>query len=152
MVQDDCSSSNHFISTPINRKRKGKKEGHASLRTFLIPQVYTLITWPHLAVTEIGKMVCIQSRHVCVLSHFSPVWLWAYGLYVACQAPLSMGFSRQEYWSGFPRPPPGDLPDPGIQPTSLLSPALTVGFITTSAIWEAPKKTCAQVKIRILLL
>ena len=71
---------------------------------------------------------------------------------VARQAPLSMGFSRQEYWSGFPRPPPGDLPDPGIQPTSLLSPALTVGFITTSAIWEAPKKTCAQVKIRILLL
>ena len=38
-----------------------------------------------------------------------------------CQASLSMGFSRQEYWSGLPCPPPGDLPDPGIKPTSLIS-------------------------------
>ena len=37
---------------------------------------------------------------------------------VACQAPLSMGFSRQEYWSGLPLPSPGDLPDPGIEPGS----------------------------------
>uniref|UniRef100_G3N0Q5 LY6/PLAUR domain containing 6 n=1 Tax=Bos taurus TaxID=9913 RepID=G3N0Q5_BOVIN len=43
---------------------------------------------------------------------------------VAQQAPLSMGFSRQEYWSGLPCPPPGDLPDPGIEPESLTSPAL----------------------------
>ena len=41
-----------------------------------------------------------------------------------CQAPLSMEFSRQEYWSGLPFPPPGDLPDPGIEPVSLESPAL----------------------------
>ena len=47
-------------------------------------------------------------------------------------APLSMGFSRQEYWSGLPCPPPGDLPDPGIEPTFLMSPALAVGFSTTS--------------------
>ena len=52
---------------------------------------------------------------------------------VAGQAPLSMGFSRQEYWSGLPCPPPGDLPNPGIQPASLMSPALTSGFFTTSA-------------------
>ena len=52
---------------------------------------------------------------------------------VACQAPLSMGFSRQEYWSGLPCPPPGDRPDPGIKPTSLLSPALAGRFFTTSA-------------------
>ena len=45
---------------------------------------------------------------------------------IACQAPLSMGFSRQEYWSGLPRPSPGDLSDPGIKPTSLMSPALQV--------------------------
>ena len=43
---------------------------------------------------------------------------------VAHQAPLSMGFSRREYWSGLPFPPPGDLPDPGIRPASLTSPAL----------------------------
>ena len=42
----------------------------------------------------------------------------------ACQAPLSMGFSRQEYWNEFPCPPPGDLPNPGIEPTSAVSPAL----------------------------
>ena len=47
---------------------------------------------------------------------------------VVHQAPLSMEFSRQEYWSGLPWPPPGDLPDPGIKPVSLMSPALAGGF------------------------
>ena len=56
---------------------------------------------------------------------------------VARQAPLSMGFSRQEYWSGLPFPPPGDLPDPGIKPESLMSPALAGGFFTSSTAWEA---------------
>ena len=75
----------------------------------------------------------------CVLSHFSHarhfVALWT----VACQAPLSMGFSRANYWSGLPCPLPGDLPDPGIKPTShyISRPALAGGFFTTSAIWEA---------------
>ena len=49
------------------------------------------------------------------------------------QAPLSMGFSRQEYWSGLPFPPPGGLPDLGMEPTSLRSSALAGGFFTTSA-------------------
>ena len=57
---------------------------------------------------------------------------------VAHQAPLSMGFSRQEYWSGLPVPPPGDLPNPGIEPTSLRSPASAGGFFTASATWETP--------------
>ena len=60
---------------------------------------------------------------VCVLSRFSHVWLFATPWTVARQAPLSMGFSRQEYWSGLPCPPPGDLPDPGIEPQSPASPA-----------------------------
>ena len=50
------------------------------------------------------------------------------------QAPLSMGFPRQEYWSGLPVPSPGDLPDPGIKAASLTSPALADGLFTTSAI------------------
>ena len=50
----------------------------------------------------------------------------------ACQAPPSMGFSRQEDWSGLPCPPPGDLPNPGMEPASLTSPALAGGFFTTS--------------------
>ena len=54
------------------------------------------------------------------------------------QGPLSMGFSRQEYWSGLPSPPPGDLPDPGIEPAFLMSPALADVFLTMSATWEAP--------------
>ena len=57
---------------------------------------------------------------------------------VARQAPLSMGCSRQKYWSGLPFPSAGDLPDPGIKPTSLASLALVGGFSTTSATWEAP--------------
>ena len=54
---------------------------------------------------------------------------------VVRQAPLSMGFSRQEYWSGWPFPPPGDLPDPGIEPTPLVPSALAGGCFTTSAPW-----------------
>ena len=49
---------------------------------------------------------------------------------VACHAPLSMGFSRQEYWNGLPFPSPGHLPDPEIEPMSLPSPALAGGFFT----------------------
>ena len=51
---------------------------------------------------------------------------------VAYQTPLSMEFSRQEYWSGLPCPPPGDLLDPGIKPLSLVSPAVAGRFFTTS--------------------
>ena len=56
---------------------------------------------------------------------------------VARQAPLPVGFSRQEYWSRLPCPPPEDLPDPGGEPVSLTSPALAGGFFTISATWEA---------------
>ena len=56
---------------------------------------------------------------------------------VAHQIPLSMGFSRQEYWSGLLCPPQQDLPNPGIGPLSLTSPALAGGFFTTSATWGA---------------
>ena len=55
---------------------------------------------------------------------------------VARQAPLSMEFSGQEYWSGLPCSPLGDLPDPRTEPTSLASPALAGGFFATSATWK----------------
>ena len=70
---------------------------------------------------------------VCALSHFSPVQLCATPQTVAPQAPLSTGFSRQEYWSGLPFPPPEDLPDPGIEPAFLMSLALAGKFFTTGA-------------------
>ena len=62
--------------------------------------------------------------------------------YTAHQVPLSLGFSRQEYWTRLPFPTPRDLPDPGIELTSLISPALAGGFFTTSATWESvPQQT-----------
>ena len=83
------------------------------------------VSWPKLYV---GARV-----HSC----FSRVWLFATSRTVACQGPLSMGFSQQEYWSGLPCPPPGDLPDPGIKPLSLRFPALAGGCFSTSTSWEA---------------
>ena len=76
------------------------------------------------------------SMCACVLSHFSHVWLFGTLGTVARQAPLSMEFSRQEHWSRLPFPSPGDLPNPGIKPASLMSPALVDGFFTTSATWK----------------
>ena len=73
-----------------------------------------------------------------MLSHFSCVQICATPWTVAHQAPLSMGFSKQEYWSGLPCPSPGDLPALGIEPAVLMSPALAGGFFTTVATWEAP--------------
>ena len=81
------------------------------------------------------------SAHVCELSHFHRVWLLVTLWTVARQAPLSMGFSRQESCSGLLCLPPGDLPDPGIKPASLMSPELTGGFFTARATWEASSST-----------
>ena len=80
----------------------------------------------------------------CLLSRFSPLWLFVTLWIVAHQVSLSTGFFRQEYWSGLPCPPPGDLPDPGIEPTSLMSPALAGRFSTTSATWKALSQVSSQ--------
>ena len=69
-------------------------------------------------------------QHACVCL-FSRVWLFATPWTVTCQAPMSMGSHRQEYWSGLPFPSPEDLPDPGMETTSPVSPALVDGFFTT---------------------
>ena len=68
----------------------------------------------------------------CMVNHFSLVQVFETLWTIVRQAPLSKGFSRQEYWSGLSCPPPGNLPDPGIKPRSLTSPALAGGFFTTS--------------------
>ena len=72
-----------------------------------------------------------MEREGCCCSVLSRVWLYATPWTVDRQAPLSLGFSRQEYWSGLPFPPPGDLPDPGIKPTSLVPSALAGRFFAT---------------------
>ena len=76
---------------------------------------------------------CILSGGVCtcVLNCFSRVQLFAILWTVAHQAPLSMGFSRQEYWSGLPSPSLGDLPYPGTEPATLMSSLLAGRFFTT---------------------
>ena len=72
-----------------------------------------------------------------VLSCFSRVQLFVTPWTIARQAPLSTGFSRQEHWSGLPCPPPGNLPNPGIESTFLMSPAQAGKFFITSTTWEA---------------
>ena len=73
-----------------------------------------------------------------MLSHFRPVRLCVTQWPAACQVSLSMGFSMQEYLSGFPYLPPGDRPNPGIELTSLIPPSLAGRFFITSSICKAP--------------
>ena len=84
-----------------------------------------------------------------MLSHFSCVWLFPIPWTVVHQAALSMGFSRQEYWSGSPSPPPGDLPHPGMEPTS---PALASRFSTTSATWGAWMTINKYMNVKAMLM
>ena len=89
----------------------------------LCPGWYTRESPLHTSIRTESLKSCLPLCDLCIVAH---------------QVPLSMGFSRQEYWSGLPCPPTRVLPDPGIEPTSLMSPALAGGLFTTSAIWEAP--------------
>ena len=84
------------------------------------------------------QLLAMHSRCMCECKvasvgsqSFETLWTKAHW------APLSMGSSSQEYWRGLPCPPPGDLPNPGIEPTCLTSPASAGGFFTTSTPWEA---------------
>ena len=89
-----------------------------------------LVTTEHC--TPFG-LICHGSTlvHASVRRRFSSVRLLATPWTIAHQAPQPVAFSRQEYWSGLPGPPPGDLPNPGIEPASLTSPALPGGFFST---------------------
>ena len=93
---------------------------------------------------SVPRLLCIMwsgfiiyIRCMCILSRSSRVQLFLTLQTLACQAPLSMGFLRQEYWSRLPCLLPGDRLDPGMEPESLISPALAVRFFITSTTWEA---------------
>ena len=88
-----------------------------------------------------------MTLQACVFSHFSCVQLFVTPWTVTRRAPLSMGFSGQEDWSGLPCPPPGDLPDPGVKPASLESPALQADSLPA----ETPGKPNAGVTWEQLL-
>jgi len=103
---------------------------------FFFTLKYTLVIWFY----QYREMVLIHFygytvfcwEHVCSgAQSLSRAWLFATLWTVAYQASLSVGFSRQEYWSGLPFPSPGDFPDTGIKPASLASCALTGRFFTT---------------------
>ena len=81
---------------------------------------------------------CLTPAQGYVFSVLTRVQLFPTPWTVAHQAPLSMGFSRQEYWCELPLPPPADLPDPGIKLESHVSPALAAGFFTTKPPGKPP--------------
>ena len=84
---------------------------------------------------------CYLLAPVHVPSHFSCAWLFENLWIVACQAPLSMGFSRQEYWSRLPCPPPGNLPDPGTEP----APPVSLSLQVDSSPPEPPEKPISTI-------
>ena len=115
----------------------GKSHGWRSLVGFSPWGHKELDTAEQLTLSPPQKHLCWYGVVcVCMLNSFSHVWLFATLWTAALQAPLFMGFSRQECWIGLPCPPPGDLPNPGIKPESLKSPAFVGRFFTMSAIWE----------------
>ena len=105
----------------------------------LVPSIITTTLWrkyvtiPILQTRELSQreVKWLPQGHMCAQS-LSPVWLFTTPWTVARRTPLSMEFSRQEYWNGLPSPSPGDLPEPGIEPLSLESPALAGRFFSTT--------------------
>ena len=129
------------ISHGSLRIPNGSKNAHAYVHLLSLDLHFKIcnVSWPKQGSPRSqsqradGKTILLIGRihNACLLSDFSHVQLFETLWTVACQPHLSMRFSRQEYWSGFPVPPPGDLPDPGVKPTSLVSPALAGRFLTT---------------------
>ena len=105
---------------------------------------------------ELPSRGCLWELHAGpVLSHFSGVQLCAALRMAAHQAPLSMAFSRQEYWDGLPYPPPGGFPNPGIKPASLTSLESASGFFTASAtrqLWLPHIQLDCSIFLRLLPL
>ena len=86
--------------------------------------------------------VCVCIKYMCMLRANSLQPCLTLCDPMDCSSPgSSVGFSRQEYWNGLPTPPPRDLPRAGIEPASLLSPALAARFLSSSASWEALSST-----------
>ena len=123
---------------------------------FCVFYLFLILQYHHLC--SLITIVCFFAYHclffifpycsMWVLSRFSCVQLFPTLWTVACRTPLSMGFSRQEYWSGLPiLLPPRNLPNAGIKLMSLMSPALAGGFFTASTTWEAPNACRPSIKI-----
>ena len=139
-----CLENIHFRSKDTNKLKVNMEKvipcnGISS--TLKRKEIPTLVmTWVKLRDILLKEINQPQRDRYCmipfivVLSHFSHVRVFVTPWTVAHQAPLSMGFSRQEYWRGLP---PAGHPDPGIEPPFLMSPALAGRFFTTSDTWKA---------------
>jgi len=123
-----------FRASGISDEYLGEKMGYLLGASCLYFMLSLLQTHPIVCGWQGGvggiPSVCV---YICTLSRFSCAPLFAAPWTVVHQVPWSMGFSRQGYCSGLPCPPPGDLPDPGVEPTSLTSPSLAGRFFTTNA-------------------
>ena len=118
------------------KKRKSKNDGWVDKQNVVIQKMECYSYSERKIILQYAIIWMNREDITCVLKSLqSCPTLWD-SMDCSVQAPLSMGFSTQEYWSGLPCPPPGDLPDPGIKPTSLMSPALAGRFFTTSATWK----------------
>ena len=106
--------------------------------SILISQFIPPLFCMDIHVCSLGLSVCFCFANASMLSCFSRVWLFATLWSAACQAPLSLGFSRQEYWSELPCSFLGDLPDPGIEPLSPMAPELQVDSLPLSH-WGSPR-------------
>ena len=123
------SLSGSLLSTCISSSAILRELGNLSSQSSTHAALWQVIPFPS----------CVQHCFILSLpplSRFSDVQLFAMLWTVTLQAPLSMGFSKQEYWSGLPCPPPGDLPNLGIESVSLMSPAVAGRFFTTGVTWE----------------
>ena len=119
-----CLRENHDYKTSSYRLRKGK---HSKLRVLKAWSRHTGpgSLRPCQMVHKFGIVFMIMVVLVMVVSWLSHVWLCVTPRTIPLQIPLSAGFPRQEYWSGLPYPPPGDLPDPWIEPTPALLQAIS---------------------------
>ena len=137
----DCPTASSLVSLPQICPPCGLQGIHLKTHVTLSRSRSKLVapsSLHYVGTTELSRSLTLKHRiYACVLSRFSCVRLFVTPWTVAHQAPPSAGFSRQKYWSELLCSPPGDLPKPGIKPTSLMSPALADRFFTTGAIWEA---------------
>ena len=122
------SQKTQIVKTGLIKKKQTNKANH-------VPDKGLISNIHKNSDISIAKRIVII--HTCMLSRFSHIQLCVNLWTVACQVPLSMGFSRQENWSGMPCPTPGELSGPEIELASFTSPTLACGFFTTSATWEA---------------
>ena len=120
-----------------SRQKDKRKAQRVYYQRRILTIYYWILSVKHCSKAFAGMTLSNLQNHPAVkVKSLSCVQLFATPWTIAHPAPLSMGLSQQEYWSGLPFPPPGDLLDAGIEHESLTSPALAVSFFTTCATWE----------------